>query len=173
MIYVDLERDVLVTGHRKTIGNRGANPKDDPKFKDWPAHVRNFDIVDFRKVVPRQVLERIRTFAVTFSLSIVEIFPVRFGIGLGSKRRVLVVKNPFEIVKDGEDRIEKMKWMRIPGPEYKGKFRSLRNLGELDEVVKEGSLWDWAVDKEYDEGQLKAARRAAEGIGSDDEEEEA
>jgi len=65
-----------------------------------------------------------------------------------------------------------MKWMRIPGPEYKGKFRSLRNLGELDEVVKEGRLWDWAVDKEYDEGQLKAATRAAEGIGSDNEEEE-
>ena len=110
-IHVDLERDVLATGHRRNIGNRGANPKDDPKFKDWPVHVRNFDIVDFRKDVPKHVLERISTFAVTFavtfSLSIVEIFPVRFGIGLGSKRRVLVVKNPFEIVNGGEDRIER------------------------------------------------------------------
>ena len=156
MIYVDLERDIIVTSHRH-LGSYmflPNPPQDRPEFIDWPVQVREFQITIFREIVPPEVLKRIRTFAVTFALSIREIFPFPIPRGLSSKRRVLVVKNPF-LPKEREERgdyIDSLVDMghSFPGPHMKGKVRSLKNLEELRQVIRDGTLWDWAVDKDHD-----------------------
>lgn len=157
MVYVDLERDIFVTNHRRRghRAPRGGWPKDDPRFKTWPVVAREFKIETFRECVPREIYFRIRTFAADYIYTIREIFEVMFGRGMASSRHILVITDAFQPGANGKDYIDELCLSkRMLGPEKKGKLRSLRNLPELAKVVKEGTLWDWAVSEEHDSGRV-------------------
>lgn len=165
MVYVDLERDIIVTSHRR-LGHRpprGGWPKDEcdePRFAAWPIAKREFKIETFREAVPEAVYTRIRTLVATFVFSIRELFLIRVGRGMMSERRVLVVKSPFRPDVKGKHFIDCLTMLpfRQPGAGMKGKVRSLRRVGEVEMLLLNGTLWDWVADQETDE---RMAARAA------------
>ena len=157
MVYVDLERDIIVTSHRwlEHWTPAGGWPQDGPELGLWPVRPWPFNIDIFRQVVPRQVYSRIRTLAATFTFTITEIFSVSPRRRPLTHRHVLVIKDPFRITDSGEDYIDGLcRSMVIPGPEYKGRLRSLTNLQELADVIRDETLWDWAASKDSDEGRV-------------------
>ena len=87
-MYVDLERDFIVTSHRRMGFRRPPNgwPKDetaDPRFAAWPVQQGPFKIETLREVVPEEVYMRIRNFAATFMLTLNELFlNRRYGMGM-------------------------------------------------------------------------------------------
>ncbi|KAG4415972.1 hypothetical protein IFR04_010922 [Cadophora malorum] len=167
MMYVDLERDFIVTSHRRMGFRRPPNgwPKDetaDPRFAAWPVQQGPFKIEILREVVPEEVYMRIRNFAATFTLTLNELFlNRRYGMGMVSRRRVLVVRDPFVRTESGGFYVDEIDDFHFGGPtsrerlRRKGRVRSLVDVGELQRVVDEGTVWDWAVDQRSDERGLK------------------
>ena len=82
-------------------------------------------------------------------------------MGMRSRRRVLVVRDPFVRTERGGFYIDEMDDFNVGGPtsrerlRRKGRVRSLVDVGELQRVVDEGTVWDWAVDQRSDERGLK------------------
>ncbi|KAH7408012.1 hypothetical protein BKA64DRAFT_437261 [Cadophora sp. MPI-SDFR-AT-0126] len=163
LMYVDLQRDYIVTSHRRINFRRPPTgwPKDemeDPRFAAWPVQQGFFRIETFREVVPEEVYTRIRNFAAAFMFSLNEIFNRRLSIGMTSGRRVLVIRDPFVTTEQGSSFIDALQGVSggsVPGLSRKGRVRSLVNLGELRQVVDDGTLWDWVVDRESDERVLR------------------
>ncbi|KAH6722655.1 hypothetical protein BKA61DRAFT_729957 [Leptodontidium sp. MPI-SDFR-AT-0119] len=167
MIYVDLERDFIITRHRR-FGYRappGGWPKDemaDPRFAAWPVQKGRFKIETFREAIPEEVYTRIKNFVARIVFSLDEIFNRRYGIGMGCERGLLAIRDPFSRVDGGQFRIDVM------GSFYggkvsmarKGRVRSILNLEELQRAADEETVWDWVVDKKQDE-MMMAEKKAS------------
>ena len=83
----------------------------DSRFATWPVQQGHLEVEIFRDVVPEEVYMRIRSFSATFTLTLDELFVNRrCGMGMVSRRRVLVVRGPFVRVESGEWRVESGEW---------------------------------------------------------------
>ncbi|PVH81816.1 hypothetical protein DL98DRAFT_514452 [Cadophora sp. DSE1049] len=176
LMYVDLERDYIVTSHRRMAFRRPPKgwPKDemeDPRFAAWPVQQGLFKIETFREVVPEEVYTRIRNFAARFTLTLNELFNRRYGIGMASRRKVLVIKDPFKKTESGHFYIDTLQDFSVGSVgsvtrlSRKGRVRSLVNIGELQQVVDDGTVWNWVVNRERDE---RALMEQAEADGQTD-----
>lgn len=100
-MYVDLERDIIVTSHRRywrqrrPDGGCQADESSEGVFGLWPVTGCEFKVKTLRMVVLQEVCSRIKIFAAIFRWSLNEIFHRRCGKGRAARRQVLVVMDAF------------------------------------------------------------------------------
>lgn len=88
-MYVDLERDIF-EGRRHR--HQSIGKETDHIFARMGPSGGRFQLSIFRDKVPRDVFERMRIFVTRFSLGIFELFPGRYGWGMGPISLFLVVR---------------------------------------------------------------------------------
>lgn len=95
MMYVDLERDFIVTAHRDEMDDfkPGNFLHNDPRF-NLPVTNSTFNILSFRRYFPRRILIRIRNLVITSKSDPVKIFRIRRERNATTKV-VYVVKDAF------------------------------------------------------------------------------
>lgn len=150
MMYVDLDRDYIFTSCRRLAYK--TDEMKDPRFAAWPVDHGLFRMEILRDVIREDVYSRIRFLAIRFTHSPGEGLRRRRVRAAGTRRQILVIKDPF--VKDADGRFLLDTFPRhgfYTNAEIHWRVRLFVNVEQLQDVIDEGTAWDRAADDESEE----------------------